>query len=97
MSDKNETQEVTDSLRVQLTDGKGKKVFDSEDNIPKIGFPTEPLKFCPNCGGKTMPIVYMCQGCGERFIQQEDKKTGRKLVITLPDEEMPSASDPSVV
>lgn len=95
MSAKTDSHEVVDKLRVQLTSGEGKKVFDSDDKIPNIGFPEEPLKFCPNCGGKTQPVVYMCKCCGERFIQQEDKKTGRKLVISLPANENPV--DPSVV
>ena len=86
---KSEQQEVVDRLRVQLVNGEGKKVYDSADKIPDIGFPKEPLKFCPNCGGETMPVVYMCKCCGERFIQQEDRKTGRKLVISLPATEMP--------
>ena len=82
-----ESQEVVDRLRVQLVNGEGKKVFDSNDKIPDIGFPKEPLKFCPNCGGETQAIVYMCKCCGTRFLQQEDRKTGRKLIITLPTNE----------
>ena len=46
---KSESQEVVDRLRVQLVNGEGKKVYDSADKIPDIGFPREPLKFCPNC------------------------------------------------
>lgn len=83
-STKPESQEIVDRLRVRLTSGEGKTVFDSEDKIPDIGFPKEPLKFCPSCGGEVQAIIYMCKCCGERFMQQEDRKTGRKLVISLP-------------
>lgn len=79
--------QMSDNLKVVLTDATGKKMFDSNDKIPDIGFPKTPLKFCPNCGGETIPVVYMCKCCGERFIQQEDRKTGRKLVISLPPDE----------
>jgi hypothetical protein len=90
MSHTSDAGQVTDHLRVQLTNGQGKKIFDSDDKIPNIGFPKEPLKFCPNCGGETQPIIYMCKCCGERFMQQEDRKTGRKLVISLPAEKAPT-------
>jgi hypothetical protein len=79
--------EIADSLKVVLTDGKGKKVYDSSDKIPDLGFPTKPLTFCPNCGGDTVPVVYMCKSCGIRYIQQEDKKTGRKLLVILGENE----------
>lgn len=95
MSARSDSKEIVDRLRVQLINGAGEKVFDSNDKIPRIGFPKEPLKFCPNCGGETQPIVYMCKCCGERFIQQEDLKTGRKLIITLPPNENPT--DQSIV
>ncbi len=94
-----ESADVVDHLRIRLVDGKtGKVVFDSDDKIPNIGFPKEPLTNCFSCGGKLRPIIYQCICCGGRFIQQEDRKTGRKLVISLPStEEVLPSPNPSVV
>jgi hypothetical protein len=89
----NESGSAVDSLRVQLTNGEGKLVYDSNKDKPDIGYPTKPLKFCGQCGGELQPIIYMCKCCGERYVQSEDRKTGRIMLATLPKE--PTINDPA--
>ena len=79
-----ESHEIVDSLRIRLTNEKGELVYDSAKDKPDIGFPTKPLKFCPGCGGDVQPVIYMCKCCGIRYVQSEDRKTGRLIVMTLP-------------
>jgi hypothetical protein len=88
--------EVADNLKIKLTKGDGRVVYDSErDNKkPEFGFPDKPLKFCPDCGGATQAIIYMCKCCGQRMLQQQDKKTGRIMVMTLPSTEDPAKANP---
>ena len=87
--DSGESHEIVDNLRLRLTNGEGKLVYDSIKDKPAIGYPTDPLKFCPNCGGGIQPVIYMCKCCSTRFVQTEDLKTHRKIVMTLPLNEEP--------
>jgi len=79
---------LTDSLRIVLS-REGKIIYDSKQDTPELGFPTEPSKICFNCGGPLVPVVYLCTHCQQRFIQQEDKKTHRKVVIMLEQAPLP--------
>lgn len=92
MPQQTESHEATDSLKIKLTNGEGKLVYDSEKDKPNIGFPTKPLNFCGCCGGTLQPVVYMCKCCGERFVQSQDFKTGRIILMTLPPELPPEAA-----
>jgi hypothetical protein len=91
-----ETNEVIDSLRVRLTNGEGKLVYDSakDNKKPKLMFPPDPLKFCPACGSKPVALVYFCEHCGNRYQQVYDATTKRVMVITLPDID-PAVTDPN--
>jgi len=82
---------IADNLHVIKVRGDGMTEYDSEKD-PKRKQPTfdvdpEPLKFCPNCGADTLPIIFVCKACGKRFVKQVEKTTGKRLIIVLEDQE----------
>lgn len=85
MSGQTKSSQFTDTLQLILM-REGKVVFDSakeEKGKPKFEFSSEPMKFCPQCGGDTIAVIYMCKECGQRYVQQVEKNTKRKIVIAL--------------
>ena len=83
-----DNQTEVDVLRIQLTDGNDKLIYDSKKDTNKhvVGFPEKPFKYCGIDGGELQPIVYMCKTCGQRYIQTEDKTSKRIILMTLPEE-----------
>ncbi len=82
--------QFVDTLRLILV-REGKIIFDSEkeENAkPKFEFSDDPLKFCPRCGGATIPVIFMCKDCGQQYVQQIEKNTKRKIVIALEKKEL---------
>ena len=78
---------LNERLQVRLVSGEtGKVVYDSEKDKRVLGFPTKPLKYCGVCGSEVQPVIYMCPCCRTRYVQMEDKKTGRIVMTTLPPE-----------
>lgn len=89
MTQTDESSEIVDHLRLRLVRA-GKVIYDSEKDEHKFSLPAKPLQFCPNCGGATQPVIYMCRSCGIRYVQTQDLKTGRIVVMTLPpDQDIP--------
>jgi hypothetical protein len=91
MPDQCESTSLTEHLRLRLVNGEGKVVYDSQSDKPEMGYPDEPLEFCPKCGTKIQPVVYMCtkSTCGTRFVQTQDKKSGKLLLMTMPKDTEP--------
>jgi len=68
------------AVAIRIRDGK--EIYNSE----KLSFGADdkqPMNFCVSCGGKTVPIIYVCKDCGKRFIQQFEAETGKTLIIVL--------------
>lgn len=70
---------LAEDLTVQLVRN-GKVVF---TNKAKFLLETKPLKHCPNCGGPTAAVIYVCRDCGQRFVVQTEGETGRQLIIAV--------------
>jgi hypothetical protein len=84
---------VIDQLRVILVKGDGTTVYDSKDDPTRkqanFVLDEEPLKFCLDCGGPTVAIIYVCKDCGKRYIKQKEAVSGKRLIVALDEKEMP--------
>jgi hypothetical protein len=69
--------------RVEVTLMRDGKEINATKDKPAFTFDSQPLKFCPDCGGNTLPIIYVCKDCGKRYIKQLESTSGKTLIIAI--------------